>query len=77
MTNRYTNRTVEWGHWGITFMNPQPDQTKNYGVIIGSIYFPVGTRGPMDNRPGDKERYRAMIADWVNHGIAHTNLVVS
>ena len=62
---RYTQRTVEWGHWGITFMEPQPDATKNFGVIVGQAVFPVGSRGPLDARPGDREAYHEMIRVWL------------
>lgn len=43
---RYSSRTVEWGHWGITFMDVQPDHSKNYGVPAASIGFAASTRGP-------------------------------
>lgn len=59
---RYTQRTVEWGHWGITFMDPNPYRHQNYGRIIGSVSFPIGSRGPIDN---PKNKYRAMCAAWV------------
>lgn len=55
-------RTVEWGHWGITFMDPNPCRDQNYGRIVGYVPFPVGTRGPMD---GDKAKYRAMCDAWI------------
>jgi hypothetical protein len=62
MSKRHEQRTVEWGNWGITLMDPQPDRTKNYGVIAGSVYFPVSTRGPID---ADKGKYRAMCEAWI------------
>lgn len=43
---RYSSRTVAWGHWGITFLDVQPDHSKNYGVPVASIGFAVSTRGP-------------------------------
>lgn len=64
---RYCGRTVEWGHWGITFMERQPDPTKNYGVIVGFVDFPVGTRGPMDGLKRD--HYREICRAWVEQGV--------
>ena len=64
---RYTQRTVEWGHWGITFMDVQPDHTKNFGVIKGSVYFPVTNgMGPCDM---PRAKWQAMCDEWVNSGI--------
>lgn len=65
---RYTQRTVEWGHWGITFMEPQPDRSKNYGVIVGTVSFGVGTRGPVDAGQY-RDLYRLMCSAWVDHGV--------
>lgn len=74
---RYTRRTVEWGHWGITFMDPQADLAKNFGVIVGTVYFGCGTRGPVDGALGSATRqmYQALCNDWVNHGAAPEGLV--
>lgn len=72
--SRYENRTVEWGHWGITFMEVQPDQTKNYGAIIGHVSFPVGTRGPCD-LPRRAE-YKEMCRAWVEDGARPAELFV-
>ena len=65
---RYTQRTVEWGHWGITFMDPQTDRSKNFGEIVGTVFFPVGTRGPCDGTVGSLQRhqYRDICAAWVS-----------
>lgn len=63
MADRYTERTIEWGHWGITFMDPQPDRSRNYGVIAGTVSFPAGPRGPVD---GDRAFYRAMCDAWIS-----------
>lgn len=62
---RYLGRTVEWGHWGITFMEPQPDRAKNYGVVIGFVDFPCGTRGPVDT---PRTKWREICAAWVEMG---------
>lgn len=59
-------RTVQWGHWGISFMDRQPDQSKNYGIQVAYLSFPVGTRGPVDM--DRKEEYRAMCKQWVDAG---------
>jgi len=67
MARYHEGRTVEWGHWAITFMEPQPDPTKNYGVIIGHVSFPVGTRGPVDGLKRDY--YREICRAWVEQGI--------
>jgi hypothetical protein len=64
MTSRYHDRTVQWGHWGITFMDPQPDRTKNFGVIAGHISFPIGTRGPCDM--DSRMIYRQMCTAWID-----------
>lgn len=73
MSNRYEQRTVEWGHWGITFMNPQPDRSKNFGEIVGQINFPVGTRGPVDLPKRDE--YREMCRAWVEEGVSPAGMV--
>ena len=70
---RYRQRTVEWGHWGITFMDIQNDLTKNYGNIIGTVFFPIGTRGPCDLN--NRNKYNTMIDQWVNHGIVPEGLI--
>jgi hypothetical protein len=64
---RYCGRSVEWGHWGITFMERQPDRTKNYGVIIGFVDFPIGTRGPMDGLKRDY--YREICRAWIEQRV--------
>ena len=70
---RYVQRTVEWGHWGITFMDIQPDRTKNFGNIIGTIHFAVSTRGPID--AGEvRQSYLNMCSDWINNGILPNNI---
>lgn len=67
---RYTQRTVEWGHWGITFMNPQTDRSKNFGKIVGHLSFGVGARGPVDGTSGSPERrhYQKICDAWVSEG---------
>lgn len=62
MAHYHEQRTVQWGHWGIVFMDPNPHHHQNYGRIIGSLSFPVGTRGPMDY---PKAKYRAICEAWV------------
>ena len=64
---RYTQRTVEWGHWGITFLDVQPDRTKNYGVIVASLGFAVGSRGPIDAGPVRAE-YKRICEAWCSDG---------
>lgn len=71
--DRYTQRTVQWGHWGITFMNTQPDRTKNFGAIVGNIYFPVGVCGPADLPR--KNEYLEMCRAWVEDGKEPDGLV--
>jgi len=70
---RYYQRTVEWGHWGITFMDIQPDKTKNFGNIIGTVSFAVGTRGPID-AGNIRQTYRNMCEAWIKDGIKPANL---
>lgn len=74
---RYESRTVQWGHWGITFMDAQPDRSKNYGVIAGNVHFPVGARGPVDSRPGDRQRYQDMCAAWISDRVIPAGFVPS
>lgn len=62
-------RMVEWGNWGLTFYWKVPGEyapTK----IEGVLYFPVGTRGPMDGYLGspERERYKAISAAWMRDG---------
>lgn len=71
MTDRHDTRTVQWGHWAITFMAPQPDRTKNFGVIVGSVPFPVANGcGPQDGLAGSSTRtgYQEMCQRWIEHG---------
>lgn len=62
MARYHDGRTVQWGNWGIDFMDPQPSLAANYGVLVGRIQFPVGSRGPFE---GDKGKWTAMCAAWV------------
>jgi hypothetical protein len=68
---RYTQRTVEWGHWGITFMEPQPDRSKNFGVIAGQVGFGVGACGPVDGCLGSllRRSYQDMCEAWISRGV--------
>ena len=69
MPDRYDSRTVQWGHWAITFMDVQPDRSKNFGVIVGKVSFPVANGcGPQDGG-AMRETYRAMCDRWVDDGI--------
>jgi hypothetical protein len=68
----HLGRTVEWGHWGITFMEPQPDLALNYGVITGYVGFGVVNGcGPQDGTLGSplRQSYKAMCKAWVEDGI--------
>lgn len=71
----HSRRTVEWGNWGITFMEPQPDQTKNFGVIVGRVDFPIGIRGPMDGLRRDY--YREICRAWTESGVKPLGLISS
>ena len=66
----HQGRTVEWGHWGITFMERQPDERLNFGVIVGSVEFAVGNRGPVDGTYGSDRRQSLQAAcdAWVKEG---------
>lgn len=69
---RYSERTVEWGHWRITFMDVQADRSKNFGEIVGSISFPVANGcGPQDGLAGSpvRQRYQAMCDAWCRDGM--------
>lgn len=70
---RYHQRTVQWGHWGITFMDIQPDIAKNFGTIVGIVCFAVSTRGPIDAGPVRKI-YQDMCSNWINNGILPENI---
>ena len=49
------------------------DKTKNFGVIIGTIGFAVGNRGPID--AGEiRQVYRDMCSNWINNGILPENI---
>lgn len=69
--NYYANRHCEWGNWGIGFYDPQPDPTRNYGVLVARIEFPCGPQGPCDGFLGSPEReaYKRMCRDWTERGI--------
>lgn len=71
----HQGRTVEWGHWGITFLDPQPDLTKNFGVIRGTLHFGVGSRGPIDGTVGSPLRtsYQARCNAWMADGVLPTD----
>lgn len=55
-------RTVDWGHWRISFWLD--------GRAQFSIYFPVGVCGPADGILGSPERqaFRDMCRAWVERG---------
>jgi hypothetical protein len=76
---RYLGRTVEWGHWGITFMDKQPDPMMNFGVIVATIPFGVGARGPVDGTAGSdlRKAYEAMCHNWVDNGILPAGCMLS
>lgn len=69
----HDQRTVYWGNWGIDFMNPQSDQTRNYGVLVGRIAFPMGKRGPCDLPKRDQ--YKEMCRAWIADGIEPPNMI--
>ena len=69
----HTSRTVEWGNWGITLMDTQPDKTKNYGVIVGFVRFPLGTRGPFVS-PKMQKRFEEICKNWIEFKILPTEL---
>lgn len=68
---RYSQRTVEWGHWGITFMDVQRDRSKNFGAITAFLPFPVGNAGPIDGHTGSAARqsYKQMCDRWMADGV--------
>lgn len=71
MTDYPTPRHAEWGHWSITFWQRDADTPRGHpGTMVAEVAFPVGTRGPMDAMPGQRERYRELIRAWVEDGIA-------
>jgi hypothetical protein len=71
----HQRRSVQWGHWGITFMDQQPDLTKNFGVIVGTLHFGVGSRGPVDGTVGSPVRvaYQDCCNAWVKDGLLPTD----
>jgi hypothetical protein len=64
-------RQAEWGHWGITFFARVPGAYAPTS-IAGTLYFPVGTRGPCDM--DGRERYIAAIAAWRERGTLPTGI---
>lgn len=66
----YASRHVQWGHWGINFYDPQPDPTRNHGVLVASLPFAVGPRGPIDGTTGSPTRnaLKQACADWIASG---------
>jgi hypothetical protein len=76
MTATPTERTAEWGHWAITFSTHAIENgRRSYAplAIHGSVHFPIGTRGPVD-QPRRAE-YLRMIAEWKDHGALPAELV--
>lgn len=67
MAHYHEARSVQWGHWGIDFLDMQPDRTKNFGIIVARISFPVGNCGPIDGHLGSaiREDYQRMVARWI------------
>lgn len=61
----HERRTVAWGHWGITFADVQPDHSKNYGIPVACLGFPVGNQGPIDE---PRERYYPLCRAWIERG---------
>lgn len=57
-----TLRTVQWGHWGITFLQG--------GAPVHRVYFPVGPSGPVDGLIGSstRKRWEEVAAAWVGEG---------
>jgi hypothetical protein len=66
----HSTRQAEWGHWGITFFTKVPGDYAPT-TIDGVLYFPVGTRGPMDGLLGSPERqkYAEAIKNWMEQGV--------
>jgi hypothetical protein len=63
-------RSAEWGNWGITFFTRNHASDYAPSSIAGTLYFPVGARGPMDGFVGspERQRYQAVIAAWQQRG---------
>jgi hypothetical protein len=76
---RYLARTVQWGNGGITFMDKQPDPQLNFGVVVATIPFPVGARGPVDGSFGSdlRKAYEAMCQNWIEKGVLPTGCMLS
>lgn len=73
----HLGRTVQWGHWGITFMDRQPDERMNFGLVVGTLPFPVGAAGPVDGTVGSDTRLRlkATCDAWVRDATLPDGLV--
>lgn len=73
----HIGRTVQWGNWGITFSEKQPDERKNFGVIVGQLPFAVGACGPIDGTIGSEARSRLQAAcdAWVRDGTEPAGMV--
>lgn len=67
-------RSAEWGNWGITFVSWEGPARPYLVNIHGIKYFPVGSQGPIDARPGDRALYLGMIAAWADSGTLPSGL---
>jgi len=70
MQTYHHQRPVSWGHWGIDFLNPQPDTAKNFGVQVAHLPFAVSVCGPVDGHVGSELRRNLQAAcdAWVREG---------
>lgn len=70
MDPRYSQRTVYWGHWDITFMDVQPDTSKNFGIIVASLPFGIGNCGPCDGTIGSplRKSLKQACRTWIEKG---------
>lgn len=69
-------RSAEWGNWGITLVQWDTPERPYVPQIIGTVYFGVGSQGPIDGTIGSSTRqgYRDMVAAWMRDGIVPANI---
>lgn len=74
MADYHTKRTVQWGNWGITFSDPNPNEMQNYGIVVGSVLFPLSTRGPFE---GSKDKWEAACNAWVSERVKPQSFIAA
>ncbi len=61
-------RSAQWGHWGITFVQWEGDRRPYVPQIMGTVYFGVGSQGPIDAGPA-RQRYQELVRAWMSDAV--------